>query len=54
MVRPKPREQAPMLHTLLVHTIQEAARDADIIRESIDGAAGRECGWLTSMRSHAG
>ncbi|MBO0885415.1 MAG: DUF664 domain-containing protein, partial [Mycobacterium sp.] len=33
----------PTLHTLLVHTIQETARHAghaDIIRESIDGAAG--------------
>jgi hypothetical protein len=31
------------LHTLLVHTIQETARHAghaDIVRESIDGAAG--------------
>ncbi len=33
----------PTLHTLLVHTIQETARHAghaDIIRETIDGAAG--------------
>jgi len=33
----------PTLHTVLVHTIQETARHAghaDIIRESIDGAAG--------------
>ncbi len=33
----------PTLHTLLVHTLQEIARHAghaDIIRESIDGAAG--------------
>lgn len=33
----------PTLHTLLVHTVQETARHAgheDIIRESIDGAAG--------------
>jgi hypothetical protein len=33
----------PTLHTLLVHTIQETARQAghaDIIREAIDGAVG--------------
>jgi uncharacterized damage-inducible protein DinB len=33
----------PTLHTLLVHTIQETARHAghaDIVRESLDGAAG--------------
>jgi uncharacterized damage-inducible protein DinB len=33
----------PTLHTLLVHTIQETARHAghaDIVRETIDGAAG--------------
>jgi uncharacterized damage-inducible protein DinB len=39
-----PEERSnPTLHTLLVHTIQETARHAghaDIIRESIDGAAG--------------
>ena len=35
--------QHPTLHALLVHTVQETARHADhadIIRESIDGAAG--------------
>ncbi|MGD0704334.1 MAG: DinB family protein [Trebonia sp.] len=39
---PEPRRN-PTLHTLLVHTLQEVARHAghaDIIRESIDGAAG--------------
>jgi hypothetical protein len=39
-----PEERShPTLHTLLVHAIQETARHAghaDIIRESIDGAAG--------------
>jgi hypothetical protein len=37
------QRQHPMLRILLVHTIQETARHAghaDIIRESIDGAAG--------------
>jgi hypothetical protein len=46
----------PTLHTLLVHTIQETARHAghaDIIRESIDGAAGlREC--ISNMPAEAG
>jgi len=38
-----PERSHPTLHTLLVHAIQETARHAghaDIIRESIDGAAG--------------
>ncbi len=46
----------PTLHTLLVHTIQETARHAghaDIIRESIDGAAGLREG-VSNMPSEAG
>jgi len=46
----------PTLHTLLVHTIQETARHAghaDIIRESIDGAAGLREG-VSNMPAEAG
>jgi len=46
----------PTLHTLLVHTIQETARHAghaDIIRESIDGAAGLAEG-VSNMPAEAG
>jgi len=46
----------PTLHTLLVHTIQETARHAghaDIIRESIDGAAGLREG-VSNMPAAAG
>ena len=46
----------PTLHTLLVHTIQETARHAghaDIIRESIDGAAGLLEG-VSNMPAEAG
>jgi uncharacterized damage-inducible protein DinB len=46
----------PTLHTLLVHTIQETARHAghaDIIRESIDGAAGLREG-VSGMPAEAG
>ena len=46
----------PTLHTLLVHTIQETARHAghaDIIRESIDGAAGLGEG-VSNMPAEAG
>lgn len=45
----------PTLHALLVHTIQETARHAghaDIIRESIDGAAGLREG-VSNMPSQA-
>jgi uncharacterized damage-inducible protein DinB len=45
----------PTLHTLLVHTIQETARHAghaDIIRETIDGAAGLREG-VSNMPSGA-
>ena len=46
----------PTLHTLLVHTIQETARHAghaDIIRESIDGAAGLREG-VSGLPAEAG
>ena len=46
----------PTLHTLLVHTIRETARPAghaDIIRESIDGAAGLREG-ISNMPAEAG
>jgi len=46
----------PTLHTLLVHTIQETARHAghaDIIRETIDGAAGLREG-VSNMPPEAG
>jgi len=46
----------PMLHTLLVHAIAETTRHAghaDIIRESIDGAAGLRRG-VSNMPADAG
>jgi hypothetical protein len=46
----------PTLHTLLVHTIAETARHAghaDIIRESIDGAAGLRKG-VSNMPTETG